>query len=313
LTSAVASSLTQLPGRRLLVTGGTGFVGQHVVRLALSAGAEVHVLGRRAPSKTNALFHVADMADTGTVRRVVREVRPDGIVHLAAAGVAYGSSDAAELRRINTTGLAGLLEAAASLSAPPAVVCAGSGFEYAPAERPLREDDPIGPNSDYGASKVAAFAVAAKFGARLPLTWVRLFSLYGPGEKEPRLAPYVIGCVRRGQPLELTAGEQVRDYTSVLDAAEALLRALVQPPAREMRVVNFASESVVTLREFVQVLAEQLAAHGLCPVLKFGAKPYRPNEMMNYSANIERWKSLFGWQAQRTLTQGLSEMLKNAS
>jgi nucleoside-diphosphate-sugar epimerase len=47
--------------------------------------------------------------------------------------------------------------------------------------------------------------------------------------------------------------------------------------------------------------------------LKFGAKPYRPNEMMNYSANIERWKSLFGWQAQRTLTQGLSEMLKNAS
>jgi nucleoside-diphosphate-sugar epimerase len=313
LTSAVASPLAQLGGRRLLVTGGTGFVGQHVVRLALSAGAEVHVLGRRAPGEVKASFHMADLADPGGVTQVLREVQPDCIVHLAAAGVAYGSSDAAELRRINTTGLAGLLEAAVSLSVPPAVVCAGSGFEYAPAERPLREDDPIGPSSDYGASKAAAFAVAAGFGARLPLTWVRLFSLYGPEEKEPRLAPYVIGCVRRGQPVELTAGEQVRDYTSVVDAAEALLRASVQPPAREMCVVNFASESVVTLREFVQVLADQLAAHGLCPVLKFGAKPYRSNEMMHYSADIERWKSLFGWQAQRTLAQGLSEMLKSAS
>jgi UDP-glucose 4-epimerase len=313
LTLAVASPLAQLGGRRLLVTGGTGFVGQHVVRLALSAGAEVHVLGRRAPVETNASFHVADMADTGTIRRAVRDVRPDGIVHLAAAGVAYGSSDAAELRRINTTGLAVLLEAAASLSTPPAVVCAGSGFEYAPAERPLREDDPIRPNSGYGASKAAALAVATEFGARLPLTWVRLFSLYGPGEKEPRLAPYVIGCVRRRLPIELTAGAQVRDYTSVTDVAEGMLRSMVATSERPgLNVFNLSSGQTVTLREFVELLAEVLRDRGLTPDLRFGSRPYRPDELMDYSADTTRWRERMQWMPGVSLKDGLRAMVDSS-
>ena len=276
----------------------------------LAVGAEVHVLARGAKGGDSVSFHKADLADADMVGRVVREVRPDGIVHLAAAGVAYAARDANEMKRINVSGLRSLLEAASTLPVPPAMVCAGSGFEYAPAGRALREDDPIGLNSDYGVFKAAAFAVAAEYGKRLPLTWVRLFSLYGPGEQEPRLAPYVIGCVRRGQPVELTSGDQVRDYTFVVDAAKALLRAVTQPPAREMRVVNFASGQAVTLRDFILLLAEQLKTHGLTPNIKFGVIPYRPDEMMHYTASVERWKSLFGWQPMQSMESGVKEMVE---
>lgn len=306
---AGAPPLAALAGRRLLVTGGTGFVGTHVVRMARAAGAEVHILARRAPAEHGAACHLADLGDAAAVAAVVRAVRPSGILHLAATGVAYGSSDAAEMRRINTMGLAGLFTAAGTLPALPSVVCAGSGFEYAPTNRPLREDDPLQPTSEYGLSKVAALAVATSFGTRLPITWVRLFSLYGPGEREPRLTPYVIGCARRGQMVELTAGEQVRDYTSVIDAAVALLHALLQPPTAEVRVVNFASQGEITLREYVELLATRLTARGLQPSLRFGAKPYRTNELMHYTADVTRWRNLFGWRPERSLAQGLEETL----
>ena len=284
----------------LLITGATGFLGRHVVAHGRARGAELHPLGR-------------DMEDAAHVRRVVDELQPTGIIHLAATGVTYGEADLPALLRTNAGGLANLLAAAADMVRPPHVVCAGSGFEYALLDRARRESDPALPNSAYGASKAAATAVASVFATRLPITMLRLFSLYGAGESANRLAPYLIAKARAGEPVDLTPGEQLRDYLAAEDAAEAFWRALDQPPADgKLRILNAASGQTVTLRAFCETLASALSAAGLIPDLSFGARPYRPDEMMNYTADVTQLHETLNWLPSTSLETGLQELVRTS-
>ena len=296
-------------GGRVLVTGGSGFVGRYVVEIGRRLGAELHAFGRAVPGE-GLVFHAGEIEDAARVKEVVAQVAPTGIIHLAAAGVAYGQGDVSGLCRVNALGLANVLEAASQLASPPAVVCAGSGFEYAPLDHARRESDPLLPNSAYGASKAAATAIASFYAARLPVTVLRPFSIYGAGEPEGRLAAYVIAKTRAGEPVDLTAGAQLRDYAEVGDVAEAFWRALAQPhEAGALRVLNVASGNVITLRTFIEAVAETLRGAGCAPDLRFGARPYRSDEMMNYTADISLLRDSLGWKPPTALATGLARML----
>ena len=282
-------------GGRVFITGAGGFVGRHVVEIGTRLGVEMHAFGRNAPGGGVA-FHAGEIEDAARVAEVVAEVAPAGVIHLAAAGVAYGQSDVNGLCRVNALGLGNVLEAASQLVSPPAVVCAGSGFEYAPLDRARRESDPLLPNSAYGASKAAAAAVASFYAARLPVTVLRPFSIYGAGEPAGRLAAYVIAKTRAGEPVDLTPGAQLRDYAEVGDVAEAFWHALAQPPpVGTLRALNVGAGEIITLRAFVEAVADALCGSGLAPDLRFGARPYRSDEMMNYTADISLLRTTLGW------------------
>ena len=296
-------------GGRVLVTGASGFVGRHVVEMGRRLGVELHAFGRHAAG-ADVEFHAGEIEDEARVAEVIRNVAPTGIIHLAAAGVAYGQSDVAGLCRVNALGLANVLEAASQLASPPAAVCAGSGFEYAPLDRARRESDPLLPNSAYGASKAAASAIASFYAARLPVTVLRPFSIYGAGEPAGRLAAYVVAKTRAGEPVDLTPGEQLRDCAEVGDVAEAFWRALVQPaPVGALRALNVGTGEAITLRAFVETVAEALRGAGFAPDLRFGARPYRSDEMMNYTADISLLRATLGWIPSTPLAAGLGRML----
>ena len=297
-------------GGPALVTGASGFVGRKVMQIGRSLGVELHAFGRTAPG-AGEHFHAGEIEDAERVAAVVARVAPAGIIHLAAAGVGYGQTDMASLCRVNALGLAHLLEAAARLSTPPAVVCAGSGFEYVPLDRARREEDLLQPNSAYGASKVVATAIASFYAARLPVTVLRPFSIYGAGEPAGRLAAYLVDKTRAGEPVDLTPGEQVRDYAEVSDVAEAFWRALVRPPASgALRALNVATGCPITLRAFAEAVAEALRRAGFTPDLRFGARPYRADEMMDYTADISALRATFGWAPATPLATGLERMLR---
>ncbi len=158
-------------------------------------------------------------------------------------------------------------------------------------------------------SKAAATLVAQFYSARLSITILRLFSIYGPGEQEPRLVPYVISRARQGRPIEITAGEQIRDYVYVGDAAEAFWRALVTGHSPgQLRILNVASGCAIKLRAFVETLSEVLRNRGLKPDLRFGAKPYRSDELMHYTANVDLLRETLRWVPSTPLSIGLSKM-----
>ena len=280
--------------RRVLITGATGFIGPHVLAAGLALGADIHALpaGGGIPGVKSWPVRVEDRR---AICEVVSSVRPEAVLHLAAAGVTYSSSLMGELLTVNVAGLDGLLAALSEVGACPVVV-AGTGFEYAPQERAIAETDEIGPVSAYGVSKAAATLTAQWYAGRMPITLLRIFSVFGTGEREPRLLPYIVGRTKQGVSTDLTPGEQVRDYVYTADVAECFWRILASPPASgKLRVLNVGSGRNLTLREFVELVANELSERGLTPSLAFGARPYRSDEVMFYVPRVERLRDFLGW------------------
>lgn len=294
--------------RRVLITGATGFIGSNVVAAGLALGVEIHALSAEGAIPGVKSWPVR-VEDRRAVSEVVSSIRPEAVLHLAAAGTTYGSSSITELLTVNVAGLDSLLAAIAEVGACP-VVIAGSGFEYAPQERAIAETDKIGPVTAYGVSKAAATLTAQMYAGLMPITLLRIFSVFGVGEREPHLLPYIVGCTKQGLSADLTPGGQVRDYVYAGDVAECFWRTLASPPADgRLRVLNVGSGRTMTLREFVELAARELSESGLTPSIAFGARPHRSDELMFYVPRVERLHDILGWLPSSNITANLGRTM----
>lgn len=299
-------------GKRVLVTGATGFVGKHVAAQGLDAGVEIHNLSPGDAAPAGVIHHQATLEDRSAVFHIVEKVQPDAVLHLAAAGVTFGSRALDRLLATNVLGTENLLSAVQALDTGVPVVLAGTCIEYRMQDRPLREDDPIEPFSGYGVSKAAASLVASSYVTRLPITLLRLFTLYGPGEVEPRFTAYIIGSAKRHEAVTLTACEQIRDFLYVGDAAQCFWQALgMAPPDSRLQVINVGSGKPLRLRWFVNELADILSDFGLEPELRFGAKPYRPGEPMMIVSDPTKACTVLDWKPRMPLRDGLQRTVES--
>jgi len=294
--------MDSLNGQRCLVTGAGGFIGQVLVRKLLAAGAIVH-----APGRTE-----LDLDVESSIRRTVRDFAPEKVFHLAAKGVT-GASSLEALRETNVHGTRRLIAELNLLRHSPTVTLLGSGFEYAAKETPLKEEDALSPFSDYGISKLEAAAAAREVASGLSVTWVRLFNVYGPGESLGRLLPHIVSQSRQGLPVEVTAGEQLRDFTHVDDVAEGIMRLAARPTASlGWEVFNLGTGTPTRLHAFMSLVVAALASHGVVSDLRLGARPYRPGEPMIYLPDVSRLQKAVGWLPATTLSRGVSDAVSRA-
>ena len=304
--------LTRWRGRRVLVTGGTGFVGRHVLRYGQTAGAEVHNISLTVPACGDVIQHTVDLRDYESVKATVREIRPHAIVHLAARGVIGHAGDMADMLRTNVLGLQSILEAVIASKMTPRVVLAGSWFEYGPQERPLTETDPTLPWSEYAASKIAAATIASYYSRQTPIILLRPFSVYGPGEKSARLVPYIVQNAMEGKPVTLTACEQIRDFVYVKDVAEAFWRAVcVSESGSAFQILNIGTGRPTRLREVVQTVSDVLKDYGFSSRIVFGARPYRSGEPIHSVADTTNLQRLLGWKPTMRLGDGIREAVRH--
>ena len=303
-------------GIRVLVLGGTGFIGRQVIRQLGGAGASLHLAARRRDQAAAALARLgvtgislqADLSRPGAAAELLRSVRPSITFNLAGYGVDPLERDPALADRINHTLVTELTEAAGAVErsawAGQDLVHAGTAAEYGAASGDLGEDTRPEPTSLYGRTKLAGTeAVSRATGAgRVHGMAVRLFTVYGPGERSGRLLPSIIDAAREGSDLPLTSGEQRRDFTYVEDVAEGLLRlGLVAVPAPGP--VNLATGTLESVRRFVERAA---AVVGLpAGRLRFGELPGRPDEMAHGPVNLARLRTLCGWVPATTIEDGV--------
>jgi nucleoside-diphosphate-sugar epimerase len=292
--------------KKILVTGASGFLGRHILLPLRERGFEVHAVGRSLPSAdlaTLAVWHTADLLQPEVIRNLLRQLRPEGLMHLAwdtTPGVYWKSPANLEW----TAASLHLLHDFAQAGGTRAVI-AGSSAEYQwGGEAPLDElATPLLPDSLYGCSRNALREVVAAWapGAGISWTWGRLFNIFGPDENPARLIPKVIRTLLRGGPLPFDEGLLVRDFLHVGDAGDAFA-ALFQSPVQGP--VNVASGGPLSIRELITTLAGHLNAGDR---VVWGAKPDQPDQPARVVAAVRRLRDEVGWQPPVSLTQRLRE------
>jgi nucleoside-diphosphate-sugar epimerase len=290
---------------RLLVTGATGFIGQHILPPLLSAGHEVHAVTtkRDAPTGDEVTWHRADLLEAADV---VGEVAPEVLLHLAwyVEPVRFWTSPL-NVRWVEASLAA--LRTFADAGGRRAVV-AGTSAEYdwhAAGERCHEERTPLRPATLYGAAKHALHSVAARYAeqADFELAWGRIFFVYGPGEPDGRLVPSVGRGLLSGEPVPTTTGDQIRDFMHVEDVAGAFA-ALVDSEATG--AVNVASGEPVAVREIVDGLA---VAAGRPELPQPGALRDRDGDPPRLVADVARLRDEVGFTPQIGLAEGLAGTL----
>lgn len=240
---------------RALVTGIKGFTGHYVAAELEAAGWEVWGLGSHEDSG-DPRYRMADLSDPAALHRVVAEVAPDAVVHLAAIAF-VGHGDAEAFYRVNLMGTRNLLMAVAAAGPRPGcVLLASSANVYGNStEGVLTEATPANPANDYAVSKLAMEYMARLWLEKLPIVIARPFNYTGVGQSAQFLLSKIVGHFRRGERvIELGNVDVERDFSDVRMVARAYAALLGRAPAGE--VFNVCSGTVYSLKDVLAMMAE---------------------------------------------------------
>jgi nucleoside-diphosphate-sugar epimerase len=296
---------------RILITGGTGFIGSHLALALLAQGNnEVHLTSRydKLPIilsdivGNKPIFHNIDISNIPKLEELLVSIRPERIYHLAACIHRRGDEPAIqELLATNVVATAALLRHAKTENIP--MVNTATFTEYASSATPVDEHAPLGPQDAYGISKLAATLLCEIEGKKgAPVVTLRLFTPYGPEIPGGRLMHAVVEQALLHKPISLSSPTVTRDFTYVGDIAEAFMRAGDRADRLRGEIINIGSGKGTTLKELGGIVLE------LCnstSVLNFGSEKSLPYDGELWQSNNAKAKNLLDWAPKTDLRNGL--------
>jgi nucleoside-diphosphate-sugar epimerase len=290
-----------MSGKRVLLTGGRGFIGRHCIAELQARGYEIHATTSRPPPVAAGVqWHRVNLLNADATAALLSSVRPDGLLHLAwyaKHGKFWRAPENLHWVRASIA----LLQAFIATGGRRAVF-AGSGAEYDWSDGHCLENlTTLRPASLYGTAKHAfhLLAAAAAREAGISCAWGRLFFLYGPGEQPGRLVPLLVRSQLRDETVTCHGAELQRDYLYVGDAASALA-ALLDSPLEG--AVNIGSGAAVPIR----ALAEHITARcGHPERVEFRTGDATRGEPPLVVANTARLTEELGWTPRVDLARGI--------
>ena len=310
------TNIASLPSSaRVLVTGGAGFIGSHLVEHLVGCGSKVAVVdnlsqGRRenlAPVLDRVDLRVGDMGDL-LKRGELQVERYDYIFHLAANSYIPPSvEDPAFDYRANLENTFLLLDAIRRTAVPVRLVNTSTAGVYGdPARIPIHEEDVTVPISPYGVSKLAGERYAAVY-ARLygvRVNSLRLFSVFGPRQKKQVVFDFLAKLKANPAELEVLGdGTHERDFVYATDVVQAMILAATVAPGQG-EVYNVASGRTITIADLATLVCR---LRGGQPRIHFTGKA-RPGDAVKWVVDIARLKAL-GYRPQMALEAGLSAVV----
>lgn len=298
---------------RVLVTGGTGFVGRQATAALLARGIEVHVLGRGPThaskgETSKAYYHQLDLLDGARRGALVEEIGATHLLHMAWV-TDHGAFWAAPANLDWLSATLGLVRAFAA-SGGRRVVSVGTCAEYDWANLADGGDcdedrTPLRPTTLYGETKLASGRVLARFAEveNLSHGHARLFLLYGENEHALRLAPSVIRSLADGQEAKTSSGEQIRDFIDSRDAGRALALLLT---SEQQGAVNVGSGQTVAVKAVARKIAALMNRESL---LVIGGLPDRADDPPRLTPSLARLQKATGFAPEYTLQDGLTHAI----
>lgn len=301
-------------GRRVLVTGGAGFLGSSVVKELSHAGAKTTVLDNFSSGKKEFLNHITetnglniiegDICNPDTVEKSMREI--ELVIHLAALPFVPDSYyHPRDFFRTNVDGTLNLLLAASKSDSIERFVYISSSEVYGSARHvPMDENHPTLPHSSYAASKLAAdrvtFTISKELG--LPIAIIRPFNTFGPNITQPYIVPEIIAQALGGDgELWLGNTDAHRDLTYVDDTARGIVLSAICPEAKG-EVINLGSGNSISVRDLALKITSLMGKKGL---IRNDASRLRPFDVGNLVCDNSKAIRILRWKPQISLDDGL--------
>lgn len=303
----------------MLVTGGAGFIGSHLVERLIHDGAQVRVLDNFSSGKASNLDHLrrevevieGDLRDSDVTRRAMAGI--DVVFHLAAVpSVPRSIADPETAIDVNTRGTLGLLLAARDVGCRRVVFASSSSVYGDTPELPKRETMTPNPLSPYAVSKLSAEQLCRVFTNVYGLETValRYFNVFGPRQdptsQYSAVIPKFLAALKDGQTsIVFGDGEQSRDFTYVENVVHANLCASAAEAAAG-QVFNVASGRAVTVIQMLRMLAELLE---VTPLVEYA--PQRPGEVRDSLADISAARNVLGYEVLVPFEEGLRRTVES--
>jgi UDP-glucose 4-epimerase len=301
--------------KRVVITGASGFVGANLARRCLRDGHEVHLLVRPNYQAwrieailADVRLYESNLADEESLTRLISDIRPEWIFHLAAHGAYPAQTDLRQMILTNLLGTINLVEACLR-SGFEAFVNTGSSSEYGFKNHAPPETEQLEPNSHYAVTKASAtlFCRHTARSRHVHLPTLRLYSVFGPFEEPSRLMPTLIMRGLRKELPPLANPETARDYVYVDDVVEAYLLAAMQGSQEYGAIYNVGTGVQTKLREVVEVARRVL---NLRVEPQWDSLPGRVWDTNVWVADNRKIRDQLGWQPRLTFEQGLSRMVE---
>ncbi len=314
--------------RRVLITGASGFVGRHLVDRILALG-DATVVGTvhrhldrevspQIPGIAKTDLYVGDLVDPEFADAVLRDARPDWVIHLAAQpSVAESWKDPAATIVNNTLAQLRVLEGIAKHAATTRVLIVGSSEEYGRGNSDddlASEDSPLRPTSPYATSKVAQDILGLQYylGRGVDVVRARPFNLFGPGQSDTfAIASFGRQIVeaelgRRAPSIEVGNLAARRDYTDVRDAVKAYVALLER--GRSGEVYNVGGGGVRAIGEILSLLIQRARR----PVtVRTDPSRFRPIDAYALGPDVRRIQNEIGWRPTIELDQTVQDILED--
>ena len=304
--------------KRVLITGGAGFIGSALVRELTARGYSVAVLdnlscGNREHVIPDVRFHLADVLDFAAVTRELSAVAPAWIIHLAAVHfIPACNARPYEASNINLRGTLNILDAARRTSSVEKFFFASTAAVYADSPLSVNEASPVEPMDIYGLTKMIGERLVREFhlATSLPCVIGRLFNAYGPRETNPHLIPEILRQVHEGRrDLHLGNIATRRDYIHTSDMACAIAL-LMEREAPGVEVFNIGSSSPLTAREVVEYF--ERAANCSFEITVANDR-VRSIDRALLQADISRIRAATGWSPRVRFEDGISALVRGDS
>jgi len=293
--------------KKVIVTGGAGFIGSHIVDALINAGYEVHIIDNMSAGKEEninpkAIFHKVDIRDKEILAPLFKDVKY--VFHEAAMPrVQYSIENPIETHDINVNGLLNVLESCRLNNVKRLIFASSSSIYGEPDKLPTKEDMAINPMSPYAAHKYIGEVYLKLYSQIYGLETVcpRYFNVYGPRLDPEGSYPLVIGyfmkLLKQSKPLSITGdGEQTRDFVHVKDVARANLLAMKSDNVGKGEVINIGGGARYSINYIANLIGGQI---------EYVAPRIEPHDT---EADISKARELLSWEPSVSLEEGIKEL-----
>ena len=302
----------KLKGKRVLVTGGAGFIGSHLVDRLVEEEADVIVVDNLkdgdirnlAESMDKIEFYKIDIRDFESLKKVMVDV--EIVFHLAAnANVPYSVENPKYDFETNALGTFNVLKICLDSDVDKVIYASSAAVYGEPIYVPIDENHPLNPISPYGASKLAGerlgFAYYTTYG--LKFVSLRIFNTYGERQRRYVMFDFLKKLAENPKRLEvLGTGEQIRDFCYVKDCVEAFILA-AQKNVAVGEVFNIAGGNPISIRELAYLMVKILGLDGQTKIV-FTRKSWK-GDIMKLYADVSKIKCKLGFKPKVSLEEGI--------